>query len=165
METKKNLEAAFTGESKASRLYHAFSERAEAEGFKNVARLFKAASFSETIHARNHLKALGEIGSTSDNLQKAISGEAYEIAEMYPAFIDIAKNEGINDAVRTLEWAYETEKAHKEYFEEALNAIKDGNDLAEEPIAVCNGCGYTMVGEIPDRCPICGAPRNNFTEF
>lgn len=165
METKKNLEAAFTGEAKASRIYHAFSERAEAEGFKNAARLFKAAALSETIHARNHLKALGEIGSTKNNLEKAIAGEAYEIAEMYPSFIDIARSEGIADAERTFNWAYEAEKAHKEYFEETLNAVSSGTDLPDEPIAVCNGCGYTMVGDIPERCPVCGAPRTNFTEF
>ncbi|MCX7831627.1 MAG: rubrerythrin family protein [Actinobacteria bacterium] len=165
METKKNLEEAFSGESKASRSYFAFSEKASQEGFKNLSRLFKAAAYSETIHARNHLKALGKVGSSVENLKSAVSGEAYEVAEMYPAFIDIAKNEGIEDAVKTFEWAYETEKAHKEYFEEALNKIENNTDLPDEEIAVCRGCGYTMTGDIPDNCPICGAPKSNFELF
>lgn len=165
METKNNLEQAFTGESKASRTYFAFAEKAEAEGFKNVARVFRAAAFSETIHARNHLKALNGIKSTAENLKKAIEGEGYEVAEMYPSFIDIAREEGIEQAVRTFEWAYETEKAHKVYFEEALEKVESGSDIGDEEVAVCRGCGYTMAGEVPDRCPICGAPKSNFEFF
>lgn len=165
METKNNLETAFSGESQASRKYFSFAEKAEKEGFKNVARLFQAAAYSETIHARNHLKALNEIGSTKENLKKAISGEAYEVAEMYPNFIAVAENEGNTEAAKTLEWAYETEKAHKEYFEEAYRSVETNSDIPDEEIAVCNGCGYTMVGEIPERCPICGAPRSMFSRF
>jgi rubrerythrin len=165
LETKKNLEAAFSGESQASRKYFAFAEKAEKEGFTNVARLFQAAAYSETIHAKNHLKVLDGIGSTEENIKKAISGEAYEVAEMYPKFIAIAEEEGNADAVRTLEWAYETEKAHKEYLEEALKSVETSSDIPDEEIAVCNGCGYTMIGEIPERCPICGAPRSMFSRF
>lgn len=165
METKKNLEQAFSGESKASRSYFAFSEKAFQEGFKNLSRLFKAAAYSETIHARNHLKTLGKVGSSVENLKSAISGESYEIAEMYPTFIDIAKNEGIEDAVRTFEWAYEAEKAHKEYFEDAMKKIENNIDLPDEEIAVCSGCGFTMIGEIPEKCPICGASKSNFEFF
>lgn len=165
MNTKKNLQEAFKGESAASKTYELFSEKAKKEGYENLARLFKAAAFSESVHAENHLKAAREIGDSIENLKKAISGEAYEIAQMYPSFIQLAKDEGQDDAVRTFEWAYETEKAHKDYFEEALNAIQEGKDIETEEIAVCKGCGFTMVGEIPERCPICGAPKSRFELF
>lgn len=165
MDTKKNLEDAFSGESKASRLYFAFAEKAEKEGYKNIARLLKAAAFSETIHARNHLNALKSISSTADNLKKAVEGEAYEVADMYPRFISIAEEEGNDEAVRTFNWAYETEMVHKEYFEEALQSIEANTDIAEEEMVVCSNCGYTMLGEIPERCPICGAPKSMFARF
>ncbi len=81
--TKANLEAAFAGESQAHMKYSAFAEKAEKEGFKEVARLFKAIAHAEKVHATNHLRALGKINSTVENLQEAINGENFEVNEMY----------------------------------------------------------------------------------
>ena len=73
--TEKNLLDAFAGESQANRRYLAFAKQAEKEGYAQVAKLFRAAAEAETIHAHNHLRVLGAIKSTAENLQQAISGE------------------------------------------------------------------------------------------
>ncbi len=82
--TENYLQEAFAGESQANRKYLAFARKAEAEGYKQVAKLFRAAAEAETIHAHNHLKELGGIKSTKDNLEAAISGETHEFKSMYP---------------------------------------------------------------------------------
>src|SRR3990170_1127358 len=92
--TNENLGAAFAGESQANRKYLFFAEKADQEGHKQIARLFRAAAEAETVHARNHLKVLQGIKSTRDNLQAAMSGEKYEFTEMYPGFITQAASEG-----------------------------------------------------------------------
>ena len=80
--TVKNLQDAFAGESQANRKYLAFAKKAEAEGYKQVAKLFRAAAEAETVHALNHLRELGGIKSTKENLEVAIGGETYEFQSM-----------------------------------------------------------------------------------
>ena len=92
--TDENLKSAFAGESQANRRYLAFAEKAEEEGFTQVAKLFKAAAEAETVHALNHLRITGQIKSTLENLNTAVSGETFEFNEMYPGYIDTAKQEG-----------------------------------------------------------------------
>jgi rubrerythrin len=89
--TDANLQEAFGGESKANRRYLFFAEKAEKEGLPGVAKLFRAAAESETVHARNHLNALDAIGSTKDNLMAASIGEHQEFTGMYPIFIEVEK--------------------------------------------------------------------------
>ncbi|MDH4209406.1 MAG: rubrerythrin family protein, partial [Anaerolineae bacterium] len=91
--TNENVGAAFAGESQANRKYLFFAEKAEEEGHKQIARLFRATAEAETVHARNHLKVLQSIMSTQDNLRAAISGENHEFTEMYPGFIHQAETE------------------------------------------------------------------------
>ena len=76
--TQENLEAAFAGESQANRKYLAFAQKAEAEGYPQAAKLFRASAHGETIHAHAHLRAMGGIGNTTDNLKAAIGGETHE---------------------------------------------------------------------------------------
>ncbi len=82
--TDENLKAAFAGESQANRRYLAFAQKAEEEGFTQAAKLFKAAAEAETVHALNHLRTVGEVKSTLDNLNAAFAGETYEFQKMYP---------------------------------------------------------------------------------
>ena len=89
-----DLKAAFAGESQANRRYLAFAKQADEEGMPQVARLFRAAAHAETIHALNHLRVLGEIGTTQENLQAAIDGEHYEFVTMYPDFMKDADEAG-----------------------------------------------------------------------
>jgi rubrerythrin len=160
-DTKKNLQDAFAGESQANRRYLFFAEKAEQEGKPCYAKLFRAAAEAETVHARNHLKVLG-IGSTKENLQAAINGEHYEFTQMYPGFIEQAKADGNKKAEITFDLANKVEKIHYSLYEKALKALEAGQQLKDEPYFVCQGCGYTVGGEAPEKCPICGAPRKMF---
>lgn len=162
--TKKNLEEAFAGESQASRRYLYFAEQAESEGHPQIAKLFRAAVGAETVHARNHLKVLGGIGSTQENLKAAMSGEEYEFTEMYPAFIKQAKEEGNQRAEISFNHANAVEKVHHSLYKKALESLEAGKEPKEEPYFVCSVCGNTVAGEAPERCPICGAPRSKFKE-
>ena len=160
--TKENLEEAFAGESQASRRYLFFAEKAESEGHPQIARLFRAAAEAETVHARNHLKAMGGIGGTKDNLKEAISGENYEFTQMYPAFIEQAKSENNEKAEITFSYANKVEKIHHDLYQKALQALEAEQEPKAEPYFVCPVCGYTVAGEAPERCPICGTPGSKF---
>ncbi len=161
--TGENLAAAFAGESQANRRYLAFARKAEEEGYPNVARLFRAAAESETIHALNHLRVMGGIKSTAENLKAAYEGETYEKKEMYPEFIETAKQEGEADAERTFTWAIKAEEVHAELYTRALEAVNAGKDAELGSLQVCQTCGYTVEGDAPDTCPVCGA-RGMFGE-
>ena len=160
--TMENLETAFAGESQANRKYLFFAEKADKEGHPQIARLFRAAAESETVHARNHLKTMGGIGSTRDNLQDAAKGELYEFTEMYPGFITQAKEEKNQGAETTFDWANKVEKIHHGLYRKALENLEAEKETKDEPYFVCQGCGYTVAGEAPERCPVCGAPRSKF---
>ncbi|MCJ7654567.1 MAG: rubrerythrin family protein [Dehalococcoidia bacterium] len=160
--TGENLQAAFAGESQASRKYLYFAEKAEEEGHKQIARLFRAASDAETVHARNHLKVMQGIKATKDNLKEAIGGENYEFTEMYPAFIKQAEAEGDKKAKNSFDLANKVEQIHYRLYQTALSMLEKGQAMAEKPIYVCQYCGNTVEGEAPDRCPICGAPKKMF---
>ncbi|MHA1805859.1 MAG: rubrerythrin family protein [Promethearchaeota archaeon] len=160
--SEENLKTAFAGESQANRKYLAFAGQAEKEGFPQVAKLFRAAATAETIHAHNHLRTLGGIKSTRENLKEAIGGEYYEFNEMYPKFLEDAKNEGNKDAERTFYFANEVEKIHYGLYEKALKAVEAGKDLEKKEVRVCPVCGYTVEGDVPDKCPVCGTPGSKF---
>ena len=157
-----DLKAAFAGESQASRKYLSFAKKADEEGFPQVARLFRAASHAETIHAHNHLKALEAIQSTAENLQTAIDGESYEVTAMYPDFIRDAEEEGAKKALRSFNWAKEVEMVHEGLYRQALAALEAHEALAETDYYVCPFCGYTHAGPLEGKCPVCGAPGEKF---
>jgi rubrerythrin len=163
--TQANLEAAFAGESQAHTKYHIFAERAEREGFPNVARLFRAISYAELVHAAGHFKVLGELDKTEENLASAIAGETYEVKEMYPAFIAVAEVQDEKSAVRSNTWALEAEKVHAGMYEMARQAVLAGQDAEVGDVHICEVCGWTVEGEAPDRCPLCGARRERFRKF
>ena len=160
--TQENLKTAFAGESQANRRYLFFADKAEKEGHPQIARLFRAVAEAETVHARSHLEVMGGIRSTRDNLGAAIEGENYEFTEMYPGFIEQAKAEANERAQTSFDYANKVEKIHHGLYQKALGALEAGQSLRDEPYFVCQGCGYTVAGEAPERCPICGAPRKMF---
>ncbi|OGN94498.1 MAG: rubrerythrin [Chloroflexi bacterium RBG_13_50_10] len=161
-QTSDNLQEAFAGESQASRKYLYFAEKADEEGLKQIARLFRAASDAETVHARNHLKVMQGIKSTSDNLKTAIGGEHYEFTRMYPDFMKQAEAEGNKKANDTFYLANKVEQIHHGLYQTALTMLEKGQDMADKPIYVCQYCGNTVEGEPPDKCPICGMPKKMF---
>jgi rubrerythrin len=164
-DTKDNLKEAFAGESQANRRYTFFAEKADEAGGKQVARLFRAAAEAETIHARNHLKVLGEIKTDEENLGVAISGEHYEFTSMYPDFIEQAKKENNKEAVGSFNLANKVEQVHHKLFQTALKNLEAGRTMKDTPYYVCQVCGNTVEGEAPERCPICGSPRSKFKKI
>ena len=165
MSTSDDLKAAFAGESEANRKYLAFAKKAASDKLPMIAKLFRAAAEAETIHAHAHLRTMGGIGSTEENLKTGISGEAYEFQKMYPEFLDRAIAEGNKSAEKVFRYAMEAEKTHYELYSQALEFAKKGNDLPEERIHVCAVCGHTVMGEAPDRCPVCNMPKTQYIEI
>ena len=157
--TEQNLRDAFAGESQANRKYLAFAEKAKKEGHPQVAKLFRAAGAAETVHAHAHLRALGEIGSTTENLKVAVAGETHEFKSMYPDMIEEAKAEGNKTAERSFVYANEVEKVHAELYQKALDNL---DNLEEADYYVCSVCGMTVENEPPDTCPVCGAKASAF---
>ncbi|NQT84930.1 rubrerythrin family protein [bacterium] len=164
MPTMDNLREAFAGESQANRKYLAFAKKADADGYPQVARLFRAAAEAETVHAHAQLRVMGGIKETATNLQAAIEGEGFEFQEMYPNFLAEAESEGNNPATFSFKHALAVEEIHHGLYKEALEAVQAGSDIPETKIFVCSVCGNTVKGEAPDKCPVCGAPRERFFE-
>ena len=160
--THENLQEAFAGESQANRRYLFFAEKADEAGHKQIARLFRAAAEAETVHARNHLRVLGEIKSDKENLEAAVGGENYEFTQMYPGFIKQAQAESNKAAENSFDLANKVEQIHHKLFQEALSSLESRKPFKEAPYFVCQVCGNTVEGEAPERCPICGAPKSRF---
>lgn len=157
--SQKNLAAAFAGESQAFQKYMAFAEAADKEGFSSIAQLFRSTAQAEMIHARKHLRNMGGIKDTAENLKAAIAGETFECTKMYPEFMAEAKAENDKAAQNSFMGVGNVEKEHAEVYTKALST------LAEKKIVkyyLCPICGYIAAGEKPEKCPICGAKGNMF---
>ena len=157
--TENNLKEAFAGESQANRKYLAFAKKAESEGFKQAAKLFRAAAEAETVHAHAHLREPKGIRSTKENLEEAISGESYEFQNMYPGMIADAKAESMAGALRSFEFANAVEKIHAALYKKMLENLGKTPDV---DYWVCQVCGMTVEGEAPDECPVCRAKKQAF---
>jgi rubrerythrin len=156
-----NLMEAFAGESQASRKYWAYAKKAEAEGRKNAAKLFRAASEAETLHAQWHLKAAGKLLSTAENLQDAVNGETYEFETMYPEFIKNAEAEGNKEAIKTYTYAMEAEKVHAKLYKEALENIDETEEVF---YYLCPVCG-NIEKSVPEKCHICNTAGSKFIKY
>jgi rubrerythrin len=163
--TEENVKAALAGESQAHVKYAAFAEKAAAEKLPNIARAFRANSYAEQVHATNYVKTLGALGATRDNLEAAVKGESFEIEEMYPAYLVVAQAQGEKTAEMYLSAALAAEKVHAGIYKAALAAVASGSDIDFKPIHVCSACGFTVEGDAPDKCPVCGAPKDKFIKF
>lgn len=161
--SEENLKTAFAGESQANRRYLAYAKKAEEDGYPQVAKLFRAAAEAETVHAINHLRALGQICSTPENLRAAIAGENYESVTMYPDFVAVAESEGEKKALTSFRWALEVEKVHEELYRKALAALSEPQESFD--YYICPICGYTHERNAPDRCPVCGTPGARFEKI
>ena len=165
MTTRENLMAALAGESQANRKYAGFSEEADEKGFRTVAKLFRAASEAEAIHARRLLRTLGAIGTTEENLKKGIEGETHEFTSMYPGFIATAKSEGMQaEAEIAFTYAMKAEEVHAGLYGKALESVQGKRDLTAGKIFLCPICGNIFLDQVPDQCPICKAFRKKFRE-
>ena len=163
MSTKDNLANAFAGESQANRKYLAYAKQADIDGLHQVAKLFRAAAHAETIHAHAHLRAMGGIKTTLDNLQDAVEGEGFEFQEMYPPYLDEAKKEGDSLAEVSFRNALAVEEVHHALYAAAHDAVKGGGDLPARKVYVCEICGNTVYDHAPDKCDVCGVPKERFS--
>jgi len=159
--TLKNLMEAFAGESQANRKYISYSNKAEADGKKNAAKLFKAASDAETIHALKHFEVAGMIKSTVENLNDAVNGENHEYQSMYPEFLQAAQEEGNQAAVRTFTYALKAEEVHARLYQEALNNLEQEEEIF---YYLCPVCG-NIEKVVPEKCFICGTSGAKFIKY
>jgi rubrerythrin len=163
--TEKNLKSAFAGESMARIEYLSMSERAGKDGMPNMSRLFKALAEAETVHANMHLRVLGTVGSTLENVQGSLKGETWEFTEMYPGFIQASEKDEEPAAGRAMGNAGKAEQGHAGLFQRVLPDVTAGSDPQLQEIFVCSVCGNTVLDTAPERCPICGAPAVRFMKF
>jgi rubrerythrin len=159
--TATNLEQAFAGESQASMRYLAFAEKADQEGYPGVAKLFRAAAKAELYHALSHLRAMGVIQGTMDNIKAVIEGETHEFKEMYPAMVKDAVAEKELEARHSLEYAMSIEMMHAKFFKAALENPEANADAV---YYVCPLCGNTVKDKAPQKCPYCGVDAKDFVE-
>ena len=144
----------------ANQEYRAFAKKADQEGFSGIAKLFRLTAEAERIHAEGHLKSLDSVGSTTDNLQAAISAETYEFQSMYPQMVARAQAEE-HKATRLFKLAVDVEKIHANLYEKALEAARRGKDL-EADFYLCPECGFIEIGLSAAPCPICGTRSDKF---
>lgn len=163
--TKANLTNAFAGESQAHMRYLIYAEQAEKEGKPKVANLFRAIAYAEQVHATNHFKALGKLGDTVANLADGVDGEHFEVNEMYPAYDVVADLQKEEAAKRSIHYALEAEKIHEVLYKDAGATVAGGNDIDIQKVYICPICGHTAVNGAPDKCPVCGAPKEKYKEF
>jgi len=161
--TKDNLKEAFAGESQAFQKYTSFAEKADREGMKNIAKLFRTTAQAERIHAAGHFQSLDGVGSTMDNLKAAIEGETYEFTEMYPPMLKQAEADN-HKAKRMFKYAVDAEAVHAKLYQLALEAAKQGKDLSVTDFYLCPVCGYIELGKVPEECPVCGAKGSKFVQ-
>jgi rubrerythrin len=158
--TEKNLAYAFAAESKASVRNDTFAKKADSEGYAQIARLFRAVSDAESVHARRYLLLMrGKIGSTEENLERAFQNEIKANVEEYPKLIKDAADEGNKSAQNAFTNARDVENRHAELYKKAMNDM-----LADRSTEyhVCQVCGYISEDEAPEKCPVCGAVRGKF---
>ena len=159
--TLDNLMDAFAGEAQANRKYLAYAKKAEKDGKINVAKLFRAASDAETLHALKHFEVAGKIGSTADNLKDGIAGETHEYKDMYPDFVNEAEAAGNKAALMSFTFAMKAEEVHAKLYKEALENL----DQTEEVFYyLCPVCG-NIEKLRPDKCSICGVPGDKFIKY
>jgi len=175
--TVDNLKEALQGETTASAKYAAFAQKAKEENLPQIAALFSAASKSESIHAGNHRNALGNMGwkvdvqpesftfgTTLENLQAAFSGEKHEVESMYPGFIEQATTDNANEAVKSFNWAVDTEEKHMELYQAAIDALKTKKEVSlPSEYFICPKCGFTYNNtDVEDNCELCGTEKAKF---
>jgi rubrerythrin len=152
----------FTGESKAALRLKVFAERAEQDGYPQMAKLFRVISRSEEIHGARALRALREIKGTEDNLKESFESET-RIAEVaYNDFIKLANDLGDTQAALVLSQDRDVEEIHAKLYKEAIGHLMEER---ETTYYVCKVCGYVSDGILPDTCPVCQAKAEQFEKI
>lgn len=168
-ETYKNLMRTFAGESRARNMYNLFGEKADKEGYLWIKKIFDETALNEYAHAREVFKRyLCFVGTTEENLKKAVEGESEETECIYKKFEETAKKEGFEDIADFYADLQEVEESHKKRFSELYKKLKDErlHKSDDEVMWRCMNCGYIYVGkEAPNECPLCHYPRKFFKRY
>lgn len=154
-----NLKTAFIGEAKACLRLLGYAEQAEREGYPQMAKLFRAISSGEKVHALKHLRLLEVIKSTEENLNASFESEMTVSENVYPKFISTAEQEGDQAARISFSHARDAEEFHAKLYKKAIDHMIGEHDTS---YYVCQVCGYVVDGQPPDNCPVCNAPREQF---
>ncbi len=161
--TEKNLAYAFAAESKAAVRNEAFAKKADMEDFAQIARLFRAVSDAESVHARRYLRLMrGKIASTEENLERAFQNEIKANVEEYPKLMQDASDEGEEHAMNAFAQSRDVESRHADLYKKAMNDMLADR---ETEYYVCQVCGYISEDEAPENCPICGAVKTRFKKM
>ena len=178
--TIKNLAMAYVGESQAIKRYFRYAKVAKKEGLEQISEIFTITAANEQEHASWFLKMLRtlskenltvetdvvvELGTTEENLQTSINGEAHEHEDLYPEFSRVAKEEGFDEISKRIDAIILSEKHHKERFQKLLNELKNNSlqDKEEDTVWFCRKCGYeTTAKSAPEECPSCSHPKGYF---
>ncbi len=163
--TEKNLQAAFAGESQARNKYTYFASVAKKEGYEQISAIFLETANNEKEHAKMWFKALGELGSTPENLKSAAEGENYEWTDMYKTFADEAEEEGFTELAAKFRMVAKIEKAHEERYLKLLSNVEMQKvfEKSDEIMWECRNCGHLVIGKkAPQVCPVCAHPQSFF---
>ncbi|TXT59335.1 MAG: Rubrerythrin-2 [Promethearchaeota archaeon] len=172
-----NLKEALNGESNAEKKYELYGKQAQKENLNEIAHLFRAISFAESIHIKNHKRALSvikdaeidlnnfvnvnesdlvdKLGDTKANLEDSIEGETYETKKMYKKFVKNANKEDLTVAELSFSLARDAEKEHANLFSKYLKKLEKDGEFPSTDIYVCKICGNVELGEPPETCPVC----------
>lgn len=156
------LYQAYTGEAKASLRLKVYAERAEEEGYPQIAKLFRVIAFSEEIHGARALQVLGKVKSTEENLAASFESETRVAGVAYDTFIKLAEAEGNMAAVLHFSQSRDVEEVHGKLYKEAMGHLMEERNTTYH---VCKVCGYVSDGVLPDECPVCGATKEQFVLF
>lgn len=156
------LYQAYTGEAKAALRLKVYADKAEREGYSQMARLFRVIAFSEEIHGKRALKLLQEVKSTEENLAASFESEQHVAEVAYDQFVKMAEAEGNKAAVLHFSQSRDVEEIHAKLYKEAMNHFMEERETS---YYVCKVCGFVSDGVLPDECPICNARKEQFMAF
>ena len=162
MTTAEALYEAYAGEAKAALRLKVFSDRAREEGYPQIAKLFRVVAFSEEIHGSRALLVLGRVKSTEENLASSFESEIRIAGVAYGEFVKQAEAEGNAAAVLHFSQSRDVEEVHAKLYKEAMSHVIEER---ETTYYVCTVCGFVSDGILPDECPVCGAIKEQFTQF
>jgi rubrerythrin len=160
--TREALQQAYSGEAKASLRLKVYAEKAQEEGYPQIAKLFRVIASSEEVHGARALKILKEIKTTEENLADSFQSERRVAEVAYGEFVKQAEAEGNRAAVLHFSQSKDVEETHAKLYKEAMNHMLEER---ETTYYVCQVCGYVADGILPDICPVCGAKREQFKLF
>ncbi len=159
---KEILNKAYEGEAKAALRLKVYAEKAEQEGYRQIARLFRVIAFSEEIHGSRALRVLKEIKSTEENLAASFESETRVAEVAYDQFVKSAEAAGDKTAVLHFSQSRDVEETHAKLYKQAMAHFMEER---ETTYYVCKVCGYVSDGVLPDECPVCNARKEQFVEF